>query len=72
MGPPWAHARGKALRTGDFKAVALSRGGEGWVLYDLRNDRAEQIDLSEQHPERLRGMIETGNALDARFEADVK
>lgn len=45
----------KAYRQGDWKIVlAAPPFGQGeWQLYNLRTDRAEQVDLARQHPEKL-------------------
>ncbi|MEM1444309.1 MAG: sulfatase-like hydrolase/transferase, partial [Verrucomicrobiota bacterium] len=40
----WFHDRHKAIRIGDWKAVAPI--GEPWELYDLSKDRAEMKDLA--------------------------
>lgn len=40
----WLHEENKAIRVGDWKLVAAK--GDAWALYDLKNDRAEQHDLS--------------------------
>lgn len=45
----------KAYRQGDWKIVyGIAPFGNGaWQLYNLRTDRAEQVDLAAQHPEKL-------------------
>ena len=45
----------KAYRQGDWKIVySVPPFGPGdWQLFNLRTDRAEQIDLATQHPEKL-------------------
>ena len=48
----WEHEGNKAVRHGDWKAVAKGRGA--WELYDLRTDRAESRNVAAQHPERTR------------------
>jgi arylsulfatase A-like enzyme len=48
----WEHQGNKAVRQGDWKAVAEGRGA--WELYDLRNDRSEMRDLAKQNPAKLR------------------
>ncbi len=50
----WLHEGNRALRVGDWKIVAAK--GAPWALYDLRTDRAEQQDLAEGMPERVREM----------------
>jgi arylsulfatase A-like enzyme len=46
----YEHEGNKAVRQGDWKAVA-PRGGE-WELYHLASDRTETRDLAAQHPEK--------------------
>ncbi len=47
----WFHDGHKAVRIGDWKAVAPI--GEPWELYDLAVDRAEEIDLAVALPNKL-------------------
>lgn len=47
----WEHQGSHAIRSGDWKLVA--DGAEArWALYNLKNDRTEQVDVSAQYPER--------------------
>jgi arylsulfatase A-like enzyme len=48
----WEHEGNKAVRQGDWKAVAKGRGA--WELYDLKTDRTETHDLAAQHPDKAR------------------
>jgi arylsulfatase A-like enzyme len=48
----WEHQGNKAVRHGDWKAVA--EGRRPWELYDLRTDRAESRNLAAQNPEKTR------------------
>jgi len=48
----WEHEGNKAVRQGDWKAVAESRGP--WELYNLRTDRVEARDLAAENPEKVR------------------
>lgn len=48
----WLHEGNRAVRVGDWKLVAAR--DEPWELYDLRTDRAEQNNLAEKHPEKVR------------------
>ncbi len=41
----------RALRQGDWKLVSFY--GSQWELYNLANDRAEQVDLAEKYPEQV-------------------
>jgi len=55
----WFHDKHKALRMGDWKAVAPA--GKPWELYDLATDRAESKDLSKSQPDKLRELVEAWN-----------
>ncbi len=57
----WFHDRHKAVRVGDWKAVAPV--GEPWELYNLANDRVESIDLAVSHPEKLEVLTHEWNYL---------
>lgn len=46
----------RGLRDGDWKAVSFR--GESWELYNLKSDRAENVNLAGQHPQRLQEMVE--------------
>ena len=48
----WLHEGNRAIRCGDWKLVAAK--GDAWELYDLRADRAEQHDLADQMPDKVR------------------
>ena len=47
----WAHAKGAAVRKGDFKLVKLK--GKDWELYDVKKDGTELNDLASSMPERV-------------------
>jgi arylsulfatase len=47
----WQHARGKAVRVGDWKLVRWA--DEPWRLYDLSRDLTETTDLAGAYPERV-------------------
>lgn len=51
----WLHEGNRALRQGDWKAVAAK--GQLWELYDLANDRSESFDLAAKYPLRLKEMV---------------
>jgi len=51
----WFHDGHKALRMGDWKAVAPD--GEPWELYDLSRDRDESTDLAVAQSKRLSAMV---------------
>jgi len=46
----WEHEGNKAVRRGDWKALA--RGRADWELYNLADDRTETVDLANRHPEK--------------------
>jgi len=48
----WEHEGNKAVRDGDWKAVAKGLGE--WELYNLRSDRTELHNIAAQHPEKAR------------------
>jgi arylsulfatase len=48
----WLHEENKAIRVGDWKLVAAK--GDACALYDLKNDRAEQHDLSAKLPDKAK------------------
>lgn len=48
----WEHEGNKAVRHGDWKALAKGRGA--WELYDLRTDRAELHNLAAEQPVQAR------------------
>ncbi|KAA5545613.1 arylsulfatase [Roseiconus nitratireducens] len=46
----WEHEGNRAVRNGDYKLVAKGAKGS-WELYNIAQDRSEQTDLAEEHPE---------------------
>ena len=48
----WLHENHRALRSGDWKLVALAGGN--WELYDLARDRGESNDLAASLPEKVK------------------
>lgn len=66
----WFHEGHKALRMGDWKAVAFKGGN--WKLYSLENDRIESIDLAKEYPEKLSNMVATQDNNVADFTELVK
>lgn len=51
----WFHDGHKAIRMGNWKAVAPA--GEPWELYDLGTDRDESLDLAIPQAERLKELV---------------
>lgn len=50
----WLHEGNRAVRVGDWKLVAAN--GDPWELYDLRTDRAEQVNLAAGMPEKVEAL----------------
>ena len=46
----WEHEGNRAIRVGDMKLVAKGEKG-AWELYDISQDRSEQLDLAREQPE---------------------
>jgi arylsulfatase A-like enzyme/predicted esterase len=61
----WYHDGHKAVRQGDWKAVAPK--DEPWELYDLSNDRDESTDLAVAQAEKLRELVAAWDGLTAGF-----
>lgn len=51
----WEHEGNKALRTDKWKIVASKN--EGWELYDIVNDRTEQINLALEKQDLLNTLV---------------
>lgn len=49
----WEHEGNAAVSVGDWKLARKGRQGS-WELYDLKQDRTEQKDLSSSQPERVK------------------
>ena len=47
---------GKAMRDGNWKLVLQQKAFEGPGLYNLEDDLAEQDNLADEYPERVREM----------------
>ncbi len=48
----WLHEGNRAVRVGDWKLVASK--GEPWELYDMKTDRAEQVNLAATMPDKVK------------------
>lgn len=51
----WFHDGHKAIRVGDWKAVAPA--GQPWELYNLTNDRGESKNLADAKPHKLQQLV---------------
>ncbi|HVJ82547.1 MAG TPA: arylsulfatase [Planctomycetia bacterium] len=60
----WEHEGNRAVRVGDWKAVAKGPAGP-WELYDLATDRVESKNLAATEPAKLRELV-------AKWEAYAK
>ncbi|MCX6327355.1 MAG: arylsulfatase [Bacteroidia bacterium] len=50
----WQWAKGKAIRVGNWKAVAIS---DVWALYDMQTDRNETNDLKAKYPDKFQELV---------------
>ena len=66
----WAHEGNRALRVGNWKITAL-KGGP-WELYDLTTDRAEQHNLAESKPEKLKELTDRWDQQTTEFQVHAK
>ncbi len=64
----WEHEGNRAIRDGNWKLV--SRYHEAWELYDLSQDRSEQVNLAAQQPERVLRMAKQWTAWAAASDVD--
>ena len=63
----WLHEGNRAVRVGDWKLVAAK--GDPWELYDLRTDRAEQINLAAKMPDKVKELERVWQEQTDRFTA---
>lgn len=61
------HDNNRALRMGDWKLVSKRPDPEAYALFDLRQDRSEQLDLAAREPERVAAMARRWAELEAEF-----
>lgn len=61
----WLHEGNRAVQVGDWKLVAAK--GDPWELYDLRTDRAEQVNLEATMPDKVRELERAWQEHTARF-----
>lgn len=55
----WLHEGNRAIRVGDWKLVAAK--DDAWALYDLKTDRAEQHDLANTMPDKVKELAAAWN-----------
>ena len=69
----WHHMTHRAIRVGDWKLVSAgSKGGYGqWELYNLASDRAEMVDLAQQHPNTLKRLADLWEKCEAEFRSQA-
>jgi arylsulfatase len=53
----WEHSGSSAIRKGDWKAYKHVDDSQ-WELYNLKTDRAEQVNVSKNHPELIKELNE--------------
>lgn len=58
----WEHEGNRAILKGTWKLVELADSPNGWELYDLVDDRAEQHNLALEQPELVRDLASDYNA----------
>lgn len=61
------HQGNKALILGDWKIVTSEIDNGVWSLYNLKNDRAEQIDMSKKHKALMSEMLKMFDALTIEY-----
>ena len=67
------HARGRALRHGDWKIVAEKKGKRfNWELYNLKQDPLELKNLAETWPEKAEELAAIWEAESARHARQAK
>ena len=67
------HARGRALRHGDWKIVAEKKGKKfNWELYNLKQDPLELKNLAETLPKKVEELAEIWEAESARHARQAK
>ncbi|MDH7502448.1 MAG: arylsulfatase [Verrucomicrobiota bacterium] len=66
----WLHEGNRAVRVGDWKLVTAKN--DPWELYDMRTDRAEQINLAAKMPEKVKELERVWQEHVDRFTAMAK
>ncbi|MCH2115119.1 MAG: arylsulfatase [Pirellulales bacterium] len=66
----WLHEGNRAIRAGDWKAVAAR--DEPWELYDLAQDRAETRDLAAMLPARVEQLTKLWDETTRKFQELVE
>jgi arylsulfatase len=71
----FSHEGNRAVRDNQFKLVSTAKKRQGddiWRLYDMRSDRSEQQDLSQQLPEKTEKLRQIWQQLDEQFQQNAK
>lgn len=50
------HEGNRMVRKGDWKLVSANCNGDEWELYNIKEDRTEQNNLSAEYPEKVRSL----------------
>lgn len=66
----FSHNGNRALRMGDWKIVSAKMDHDEWFLYNLADDRGEQIDRKAEHPGLCRTLVNKWIKLD-RYYRDI-
>ncbi|OPZ15005.1 MAG: Arylsulfatase precursor [candidate division BRC1 bacterium ADurb.BinA364] len=61
----WRYRDQRAIRRGDWKLMTCN--AEFWLLFNLADDLSEERDLSQQHPELARELLDEWNAWSAQM-----
>ncbi len=71
-----AHGQLEGLRQGDWKLLAKPKGNkpadDGTMLFDLANDKGEQTNLADEHPEVVAILTARMRELDAEITANAR
>ncbi len=65
------HENNRALRMGDWKLVSKRPNTNDYALYNLSQDRSEQVNLAGQQPDRVRDMAARWSELEKQFRAQA-
>ncbi|AYN66628.1 arylsulfatase [Euzebyella marina] len=63
----WEHFGSQALRKGDLKLVRLD-AGQPWELYNLSNDKTEQVNLAATHHKEVKELAKEWEELAGKYQ----